>query len=174
MQTSSIPSYLRSRSNGVAYVVNQLKYAAGNITGADNDCSRADYISATSTYLGSTSRSNNISTGASCTGGDSYSVVNFGYLPSGVLGMACVYGMSGSSAREGDVRLNLRFRWETLPGWCNSETLIQAAASHEFGHVFGLGHVYGSPQTMNPYVPNCSLSPTTLGRGDLAGFERKY
>lgn len=174
VQTGSIPSYLRNRSNGVANVLTQLKYAASNITGADNSCGRADYIGATNTYRGATSRSNNISTDARCTGGDGYSVVNFGYLPSGVLGMACAYGWSGGTAREGDVRLNLRTKWETHSGWCSSETLIQSAATHEFGHIFGLGHVYGSPQTMNPYVPNCSLSPTTLGRGDLAGFERKY
>ena len=174
LQSASIPWYLRGRTNGTLYVLNQLKYAASNITGADNVCGRGDYISATHTFLGYTSRSNNISTGASCTGGDGYSVVNFGYLPSGVLGMACAYGTSGGVAREGDVRMNLRARWETLPGWCSSETLIQAAMTHEFGHVFGLGHVYSSPQTMNPYVPNCSLSPTTLGMGDLTGFERKY
>jgi hypothetical protein len=174
LNTSTIPSFLRSRSNGDQAVIDQIKSAASNITGARNVCGRGDYISATHTYLGSTGRTNGISTSAGCTGGDGYSVVNFGYLPSGVLGMACAYGLSSGTAKEGDVRLNLKTPWETQLGWCSSETLIQAAMAHEFGHIFGLGHVYGSPQTMNPYVPNCSLAPTTLGLGDLLGFERKY
>lgn len=174
LQSASVPSYLRSRSNGTSVVVTMMKRANTDLITAKNNCKRNDYISASYGYRGYTSRGTNISSGGGCPGGDGYSVVNFGSLPRGVIGMACAYGVSNGVAKEGDVRLATARKWETYYSWCSGETLIEAAMAHEFGHVYGLGHVYGAPLSMNPYIPNCSLAPSTYGLGDMLGFERKY
>lgn len=153
---------------------NAIKRANTNLVTGRNSCGRRDYISATYSFLGNTSRGTNISSTARCTGGDGVSVIGFGYLPSSAVAMACVYGLSGGDAREGDVRLNYRVSWANYRTSCHSATLVESALTHEIGHVYGLGHVYVSGLTMNPYIPNCSLDPATLGLGDMYGLERKY
>jgi hypothetical protein len=174
LQSGSIPWYLRGRTDGTTIVLNQIKRANLNIVTERNICHRADYVSASYSFSGYTSRGNNISSGASCTGGDGFSVINFGYLPSGVYGMTCVYGISGGNAREGDVRMSYGVHWETYSSLCSNETLIEAAMTHELGHVYGLAHAYTSGLTMNPYVADCSLAPATLALGDMLGLEKKY
>lgn len=175
--SGTTPSKFRNRTNGTKQVVNALKRANRNITGARNLCGRSDQISATGTYLGTTTRSPNISSSGSCTGGDGQSVIGWGSLPANSIAMACVAGITGGIAYEGDVRINWNKAYETKQAYCNGELLIEAAMTHEFGHLYGMAHVssYSSPQlTMQPIVSYCSMGHARLGLGDMLGLETKY
>lgn len=175
--SSTTPSKFRNRTDGTKQVVNALKRANRNVTGARNLCGRSDRISASGTYLGTTTRRPNISSSGSCTGGDGRSVIGWGSLPSGSIAMACVSGISGGVAYEGDIRINWNKAYETKKRYCTGELLIEAAVTHEFGHLYGMAHVssYSSPHlTMQPRVSYCSMGHARLGLGDLLGLESKY
>jgi len=175
--SGTTPSKFRNRTNGTRQVINALKRANRNITDARNLCGRSDRIGAQGTYLGTTSRRPNVSSGGSCTGGDGRSVIGWGSLPSNSIAMACVRGISGGVAYEGDIRINWNKAYETKSRYCSGELLIEAAMTHEFGHLYGMAHVssYSSPNlTMQPIVSYCSMAHTTLGLGDMRGLETKY
>jgi hypothetical protein len=173
-QSSTTPSYLASRTNGVAIVADQLKRANTNIVTGRNACGRADYIAANFTYLGSTGRAPNISSSATCTGGNGYSSIGFGALPYPVAAMACAYRIVNGVATEGDVKLSTGVRWATSLSSCSNAYLIEPVMTHEFGHIYGLRHVTSSAMTMYPSVGKCRTGASTLGWGDLRGLERKY
>jgi len=151
--------------------------AADNITRGDNNCGLPDRISATHSYRGTTTRGTNITSGSRCAARDGRSVVAFGDL-AGNLGMACWWIRSGSII-EADVKLNkFEYRWYAIrPSGCRSKWSIEAAATHEFGHVFGLGHVserFHPRLTMSPLIKACQASETSLGLGDLLGLQTLY
>ncbi len=176
--TGTTPSKFRDRTDGTKQVINAIESANRNITEARNLCGRADYIGATGSYLGTTDRGTNIDSSGSCTGRDGYSVVGWGNLPSSSVAMACIMGISsGGTASEGDVRINWNKPYETKMKWCQDEHLIEAAMTHEFGHIYGMAHVssYSSPNlTMNPGIRQCSMAHASLGLGDMLGLETKY
>ncbi|MDQ3554712.1 MAG: hypothetical protein M3395_09945, partial [Chloroflexota bacterium] len=166
--SGTTPSKFRNRTDGTKQVINALKRANRNVTGARNLCGRSDRISAQGTYLGTTKLSPNISSSGSCTGGDGHSVIGWGSLPSGSIAMACVSGISGGVAYEGDIRINWNKAYETKKRYCSGELLIEAAMTHEFGHLYGMAHVssYSSPHlTMQPRVGYCSMGHARLGLG---------
>lgn len=175
--SGTTPSKFRNRTNGTRQVIDALKRANRNITGARNVCGRSDYIGAQGTYLGTTSRRPNVSSSGSCTGRDGYSVIGWGSLPANSIALACIMGISGGVASEGDIRINWNKAYESKRRYCSGELLIEAAMTHEFGHLYGMAHVssYSSPNlTMQPIVSYCSMAHTTLGLGDMRGLETKY
>ena len=175
--SGTTPSKFRNRTNGTRQVINALKRANRNITDARNLCGRSDRIGAQGTYLGTTSSGPNVSSGGSCTGGDGRSVIGWGSLPSNSIAMACVSGISGGVAYEGDIRINWNKAYETKSRYCSGELLIESAMTHEFGHLYGMAHVstYSSPNlTMQPRVSYCSSGHSRLGLGDMLGLETKY
>jgi hypothetical protein len=169
-----------SRPGGLSAtgVANALRRAAYNITNGDNNCGLPDFINATHWYRGSTSRSPNISSGARCLGRDRVNIVGFGYLPRGVLGMTCWWTYNGRVI-EADIKLNKAYYgwYVNRPSGCRSRWSIEGVATHEFGHVFGLGHVsegqHGS-LTMSTIIMACQGSETTLGLGDVLGLRALY
>jgi matrixin len=151
--------------------------AGWNITRGDNNCGLPDGISATHSYRGTTSRGANITSGSRCAARDGRSVVAFGDL-AGYLGMACWWTRNGSIV-EGDVKLNsFEYRWYALrPRGCRNRWSIEAAATHEIGHVFGLRHVserFHPTLTMSPLIKACQDSEATLGLGDILGLQTLY
>ena len=172
-QTASTPSYLAGRTEGTRAVLDALKRANNNIVTARNVCGRADGVSATYRYLGTTGRYPNISSTATCTGGNGYSTIGFGRLPTGIAGMACAYGFVNGTAREADIKLSTGVRWETTRT-CYDEYYIESVMTHELGHVYGLKHVSSTALTMYRSIRKCSKAATTLGLGDMRGLERKY
>lgn len=172
-QSGSRPAGLSS--SGVA---NALRRGAYNIVNGDNNCGLPDFISATHWYRGRTSHSPNISSGAGCRGRDRINTVGFGYLPRGYLGMTCWWTYNGRVV-EADIKLNKAYyRWYvSRPSGCRSRWSIEAVATHEFGHVFGLGHVseglHGS-LTMSTVISACQGAETTLGLGDVLGLRALY
>jgi hypothetical protein len=172
-QASSRPTGFSSSG-----VMNALRRAAYNIVNGRNNCGLPDLISATHWYRGTTSRAPNISSGGWCLGRDRVSVVGFGTLPRSYLAMTCWWTYDGRVI-EADIKLNKAYyRWFiNRPYGCRSTWSIEAAATHEFGHVFGLGHVSESQHgslTMSPVIMACQSLETTLGLGDVLGLRALY
>jgi len=171
-RSSSRPSNLTTTA-----AANAFKRAQANITREHNNCGRADRVSATGTYLGTTTATANIGSSASCLNPDGRNVVTFGTLPAGFVGFSC-WWFIGNDTKQADMRLNKRdFAWLATPSGCTSQFLIEAVATHEFGHIFGLAHVAEATHgnlTMSTALPACDNSPSTLGLGDMLGLERRY
>jgi hypothetical protein len=164
---SSTPAGL-SRS-GVAEI---LQKSFGNITGEHNDCGRADHVSATSQYVGTTSRAPN------CSSRDGHNVVGFSSLPSGVLAVTC-YWIKGGKIVEADMRITTRESWALSMATCHGDMpLLESTITHEAGHVFGLDHVGERRHgrlTMSPFLDGpCNNNEATLGLGDMLGLEALY
>src|SRR3954454_12800885 len=74
-RASSVPAGLSSTA-----VLRGIRRGFNNITGARNDCGRADRVSATSEYLGTTSRKPAVTSAGSCGLRDGHNVVAFAPL----------------------------------------------------------------------------------------------
>ena len=153
-------------------VVGVLKESFANITGAHNDCGRSDRVSATSSYLGATSRK------PRCTSPDGFNVVGFRSLPTGVLGRTCWWTSNGRIV-EADIQLNATERWAlTLAGCRFTQVMLEAVMTHEVGHAYGMGHVGEAKHgrlTMSTFLDApCNNQESTLGRGDVLGLESLY
>ena len=154
-----------------------LKTSFTNMVSGYNDCGKADAIEATHSYAGRTTSLPDISSSAACLARDTRSEVGFAALPSGMVGMACWWSLSGGMV-EADIMFNKNIKWYlSKPSSCSSRWSLQAAAAHEIGHAFGLNHVaeadHGS-LTMSPKINACQSAEVTLGLGDLRGLESLY
>ncbi|MBI4259578.1 MAG: matrixin family metalloprotease [Actinobacteria bacterium] len=155
-----------------------LRRAATNITRADNECDLPDTVSASHSYLGTTTRGMNIGAADACRSPDGVSVVGFGNLGAGTLAMACWWTTGGVTV-EADIRLNKAdYRWVIRPGGaCVRRWSVEAVATHEFGHAFGLDHVSEKKHpelTMSPLIDPCQDGEKSLGLGDVLGLDLKY
>jgi hypothetical protein len=157
----------------------RLKRAAVNITRSDNSCGMADAVSAKQLYLGRAPIAASVNAAGACKAADGKNAVSFGDLPAGVLGVACVRFV-GAVAIEGDIKLNKADHAFTanIASSCKSRFSIEAVATHEFGHIFGLGHVSESAHgnlTMSTAINGpCQNAEATLGRGDVLALRQLY
>ena len=155
-----------------------LRRAASNIVTGRNSCGVADRISAQQRYVGRTGARPDIRRNATCGAPDGHNVVGFGTLPLGVMALTCYWARDGSTA-EADILLNRAdYRWVTrVAAGCVAEWDVEAVATHEFGHAFGLDHVkeglHGN-LTMSPFILPCQNAEATLGLGDVRGLRAKY
>lgn len=166
--------------NSVAAAEKALKTAASNITNSRNSCAMLDQVSAQHTYLGKKAMAGQVTNDGKCQAtGNGANSVGFGTLPKGVLGVACVFYDGGGNVVEADIRLNKTYAWfGTLTSSCSKRYGIEAVATHEFGHVFGLGHVaeagHGNLTMSTSINGTCQSSEVTLGRGDVLALRAKY
>jgi hypothetical protein len=158
-----------------------LRRSATNITDAHNSCGRNDRVSAQHEFAGVTRRRRPNITATGCDNGarDGSNVVGFRDLPTGVVGLTCWWWVVGSRYTiEADVALNRGdFLWRIGREGCTVEYLVEAVATHEFGHVFGLGHVGERRHpmlTMSERGYPCDNTPSTLALGDVRGLEALY
>jgi hypothetical protein len=175
LATRGAPSTLRDRNGGTKRLLEVMARAQHNVTWARNRCGRPDRVHSKGWFTNRTTRWANVSSGGGCTGGDGQSTISFGSLPYPSVAMTCVYGVRNGVASEADIRVNTNARWALGLGACSgSELLLESVMTHEFGHVYGLGHTHSSPwMTMAPLIRYCDAGPTTLGLGDLLGLEAK-
>jgi matrixin len=155
-----------------------LRVAVQNITHSRNSCGLADRVSATSSYRGRTSSSPNVTRSSTCGKPDGRSEVGFGKLSGTDLGLTCYWTRSGRTV-EADIKLNKAdYSWYAKkPAHCAKSWSIQAVATHEFGHAFGLNHVSevtDGALTMSPLILPCQHAETTLGLGDVRGLRSLY
>jgi hypothetical protein len=149
------------------------------VTTTYNPCGLADEVSATATYRGTTTARPGLDTAAHCTARDSISAMGFGDLPSGTVGATCTWSRSGR-ALESDVALNATdfAIYLSEPASCSGRRYsARAVATHEWGHVFGLGHVTESGHgslTMSTVLTSCSDDTISLGLGDILGLRSLY
>jgi hypothetical protein len=152
-------------------VVQVLKNAFSNVTNANNDCGLAVTLTASASYLGTTSRT------AKCGTSDGHNVVSFRDLPSGTLARTCWWSIGGRLV-EADIQINKSKAWALSMGSCNRQPLLEATMTHEVGHAFGLGHVSESDHgrlTMSPRLDGlCNNAESTLGLGDILGLKQLY
>ncbi|HVM19609.1 MAG TPA: matrixin family metalloprotease [Egibacteraceae bacterium] len=152
------------------------------ITNGRNDCGIKVSLKAKAKYLGRTSRAATL-----CTTGrtDGHNVVDFGPLPTGMLGLACSASQATPAGRwrayESDVRFSTRTGWTVNPDApsCRNRPRVDlvGVAAHEMGHVFGLDHPTAERarnQTMAPSMSACNGASRTLGRGDIRGLSKLY
>lgn len=148
-----------------------IRKGIDNIVTANNDCGRADRVSARAKYLGTTSRK------AGCNVADGHNVVAFRELAAGTAARAC-WWVSGGRIVEADIQLNSRVAWTTSLSGCRDRTMLEAVMTHEAGHAFGLGHVGERRHgrlTMSTYIDGaCQNNESTLGLGDMRALERLY
>lgn len=169
----SIPSEVDGNNTADA-----LQDAVGNMTRADNNCGLSDRVSATYWYKGTTSDAANIDTDSSCEGSDGKSVMGFGNLLATDLALTCWWTQNGNTVAA-DIRFNkTEFLWVVnLGDACVTKFAVEAVATHEVGHVFGLGHVTEAGHgalTMSTIIKVCQESEKTLGLGDVRGLEALY
>ncbi len=176
-KANSTPSSLLVNGTTIADVERVLKHAVGNITHERNDCDRADHVSARAIYDGNTNLGTHIGTDAACHRTDGHNVVAFGDLPPSTLGFTC-WWFIGSRTIEADTVLNKQnFTFALTATDCTNAYILEDVATHEFGHVFGLGHVNQDKHanlTMSPQIYACDPSDETLGWGDMLGLESLY
>jgi Matrixin len=171
-KSASTPSYLTTSS-----VVTVLKRAFNNITGERNDCGRSDHVSATSSYLGTTSRGIGVTQSGTCGTSDGHNTVGFGALPSGYLALTCIRSV-GTSIVEIDIKLATGVHWALSLSGCVNSFMLEAVATHEIGHAYGMDHVGETNHgrlTMSTYIDGpCENQEATLGLGDDNGLEAMY
>jgi hypothetical protein len=154
-----------------------LKSAMRNITEARNECGFEDRVDAEAFYFGDTSRKPGVTASGRCGDRDEFNVVGFGRMPDGIAGLTCVWSYDGRIL-EADVRLDAGTRWATSLAGCHLESMLEAVATHEFGHVFGMGHVSEANHgrlTMSTRLDGlCNNQESMLGKGDIRGLEQLY
>ena len=103
----------------------------------------------------------------------------FARLAGRTLGVTYTWHWS-SGAQESDVVFNTNAPWWIAPGegdGCYEGVAkydLQNTATHEFGHVYGLGHVSSPFNTMAPTATMGETYKRSLATGDAAGIRAIY
>jgi hypothetical protein len=160
-----------------------VKESVTNWTRAVNNCGLADDIGLTSSYKGRSSDGVEITSDGTCKAtGDGRSEVGFGTLPSATVATACAWFRGGRElvVIEGDVRLNKAKKWWNVVSTCKgSRYIVEAALTHERGHIFGLTHHAMKESkhgrlSMSPTIDGyCQAAETTLAKGDVLGMRAR-
>jgi hypothetical protein len=163
---------------------NAVQKAARNVFDTRNGCRMGDRVPVAVKYGGQTGAATQV--GDLCGLDDGRSVVAFGDLRMGVPATSCTIFKGRPNyyydeVISADIRINKAdYRWTTTPGarTCSRDYDVQGVLTHEWGHVFGLGHVPEDGNrnlTMSPVINGtCQSSERSLGRGDVLGLDGKY
>jgi len=160
-----------------------LKQATSNIVNGFNPCDMVSNIGATAQYEGDADSRVAIGSGGACLEANGGSQVGFGDIDDPeTLALACEWfdlGVFPHKIVQADIRMDNRSNWyapELEP--CVDDWSIEAVATHERGHSFGLAHVMEADHpflTMSTRIGGkCQNSESTLGRGDMLGLRELY
>jgi hypothetical protein len=178
---STVPEYLVSGSSRTAVLASVTSAVHAVSTGA-NDCGLPADLDLQQRYVGTTTKTANIDSAGHCQSRDRVNVVSFGRLPMGLLAVTCVWWEGGSGRThsvEADIVIDSNagtFFLNPPPG-CLGQWDLESILTHEFGHVFGLGHVSFAEHrtlTMSDSLPDCSTDYRTLGLGDYLTLSGHY
>jgi hypothetical protein len=174
LRTSGIPDYL----GAVGPVRETIRGAASWIDDGRNDCGLSGGLGLSQRYAGESDRDADIRPNGSCGRRDEHNAVAFGELNGGLLALTCLWWSRGRTV-EADVRISDSPGMFTLnpASDCVNQWDLQGTVTHEFGHVFGLGHVAYAQHgdlTMSDGLPACSSRFRALGLGDLQTLRAQY
>lgn len=157
--------------------------AVSAITASRNDCGIDDAVSARARYLSTTSNEAGIDHEARCVRRDGLSVWDAGDIGPDAVATTCSWsrpapGGGPEELLEADVRFNTHdYTFTDNPsGACTHAYDLRSVATHEAGHVFGLGHSGTGHENLTMYASSfaCSTAARTLGRGDVLGLRSLY
>lgn len=107
---------------------------------------------------------------------DGLNVIGWGHLPEGVVAATCLTAIPGG-VKESDIRFSTDYNWFTqyASTGCTKAWDLGDIATHEIGHLIGLGHsTDGTDQVMNPYAYSCNSLNRKLAKGDLLSLYHFY
>jgi hypothetical protein len=176
LRARGVPAYLGSTDR----VRDAIRAAASALDDGRNDCGYGGGLGLSQRYVGHIDRDTGIRPDGGCSHRDQRNVVAFGELSGGLLALTCLWWVRGRTV-EADVRISHTPGLFTLDpdpaAGCTARWDLQGTLTHEFGHVFGLGHVtyaeHGE-QTMSDGLPPCSARMRTLGLGDYLALRAQY
>jgi hypothetical protein len=174
MRPTGMPGYL----GAFPPVRDAVRAAANAVDRGHNSCGLAGDLALSQRYSGETTRDAGINADGTCGARDERNVVAFGRLDGGLLALTCLWWSKGRTV-ESDVRISDAQNMFTLdPGaGCSGSWDLQGTLTHEFGHVFGLGHVSYAEHgelTMSDGLPACSANFRALGLGDYQTLRNQY
>ncbi|MDX3800903.1 matrixin family metalloprotease [Streptomyces sp. AK04-3B] len=157
--------------------------AVATITASRNDCGLDDRVAAKARYLATTSSKADIDRETRCMRPDGLSVWDTGDLGGDAVATTCSWsrpapGGGPEELLEADVRFNTHDHAFTddPSGACTRAYDLRSVATHEAGHVFGLGHSGPGHENLTMFASSfaCSTSARTLGKGDVLGLRSLY
>lgn len=174
MRPAGMPAYL----GAFGPVRDAVRAAAGAVDRGDNSCGIVGDLALSQRYSGETTRDAGINADGTCGDRDERNVVAFGRLDGGLLALTCLWWSRGRTV-ESDVRISDVQGLFTLnpAAGCSGSWDLQGTLTHEFGHVFGLGHVSYAEHgelTMSDGLAACSTSFRALGLGDYETLRGQY
>ena len=93
----------------------------------------------------------------------------------GTTGASTYYYYSGGTITDADIKFyDGGIKFYTGTTGCTGGFYIEDIATHEFGHVLGLGHSPISTATMYPSINGCTTWARTLDADDIAGVLKLY
>lgn len=174
LRLAGIPAYL-----GAAEPVRDAIRAAGAaVDDGHNDCGLTGGLALSQRYAGETERDAGVRVDGTCADRDERNIVAFGRLDGGLLALTCLWWSRGRTV-EADIRISdapTTFTLDPAAG-CAGSWDLQGTLTHEFGHVFGLGHVSYAEHgelTMSDGLPACSTGFRALGLGDYETLRAQY
>lgn len=159
-----------------------IRSAAAAVASGHNDCELPADLTIDQRYDGDTDRRANVTPGGGCSQRDGHNVVSFGKLAPGLLAVTCVWWegrKSDGRSVEADILVDDASGTFFLsqPPDCHARWDLQGILTHEFGHVFGLGHVPYTQHgalTMSDAIPECTTAYRGLGLGDYLTLRTRY
>lgn len=156
--------------------------AIDNITDSSNNCGYTDQVGARSNFLAGTAREASINSNSGCGDDDGLSVWDAGDLKDSHVAYTCSWHWAilgaANDLREADVRFNTHDHDFTnvVRSNCSNKYDLRSVATHEAGHVFGLGHVGSGHENLTMYTNSfkCQTTARTLGKGDVLGLRKLY
>lgn len=174
MRPAGMPAYL----GAYGPVRDAVRAAANAVDQGHNTCGLIGDLALSQRYSGETVRDAGINADGTCGDRDERNVVAFGRLDGGLLALTCLWWSKGRTV-ESDVRISDAPNMFTLnpAAGCSGSWDLQGTLTHEFGHVFGLGHVSYAEHgelTMSDGLPACSANFRSLGLGDYQTLKGQY
>ncbi|QJT04140.1 matrixin family metalloprotease [Streptomyces asoensis] len=156
--------------------------AIATITTSRNDCGYDDTVTAKARFLSTTGNEAGIDRAARCTRRDGLSVWDAGDIGGEAVATTCSWSRPVPDGPEELLEADVRFNTHDFPftnrpsGGCTHAYDVRSVATHEAGHVFGLGHSGVGHENLTMYANSfaCSTDARTLGKGDILGLRSLY